>query len=131
PGVMYPYDFSPSSMLTAFGQGRIVSFVYPLSALILSTVGSLAVHYVVTAFEKERVRDIFSRFVPETVVDQVLEQSGEDLRLGGREVVGTVMFSDLRGFTSSAELMPADKAIYVPSHYLHWISDAISRQRGT
>jgi adenylate cyclase len=117
--------------LLAFRDGHIVSYVYPLWALGLATVGSLAVHYVVTAFEKERVRDVFSRFVPDTVVDQVLEQTDGDLRLGGREVVGTVMFSDLRGFTSSAEFMPADALIRVLNHYLHEMSEAILKHGGT
>jgi adenylate cyclase len=85
----------------------------------------------VTAFEKERVRDVFSRFVPETVVDQVLATADDDLRLGGREVVGTVMFSDLRGFTSSAEFMPAEKVIHVLNHYLHEMSEAILKHGGT
>ncbi len=115
----------------AFDRGWVLSYVYPLSALILSTVGAIVIHYLVTAFEKERVRDVFSRFVPETVVDQVLEQANEDLRIGGREVVGTVMFSDLRGFTSSAEFMPAEKVIHVLNHYLHEMSEAILRHGGT
>ncbi|HST26073.1 MAG TPA: adenylate/guanylate cyclase domain-containing protein [Gaiellaceae bacterium] len=129
-GLFFGALFTGGAIL-AFAEGRIVSFVYPISALILSTVAALAVHYVVTAFEKERVRDVFSRFVPETVVDQVLAQSGADLRLGGREVVGTVMFSDLRGFTSSAEFMPADSVILVLNHYLHEMSEAILRHGGT
>jgi adenylate cyclase len=130
-GLLFAAIFIPGVLVIAFREGRIASFVYPLSALILSTVGSIAVHYVVTAFEKERVRDVFSRFVPETVVDQVLANADQDLRLGGREVVGTVMFSDLRGFTSSAEFMPADKVIHVLNHYLHEMSEAILRHGGT
>ena len=117
--------------ILAFSQGWVVSYVYPLSALILATVGSIVIHYLITAFEKERVRDVFSRFVPETVVDQVLEQADQDLRLGGREVTGTVMFSDLRGFTSSAEYMPAEKVIDVLNHYLHEMSEAILNHGGT
>src|SRR5207247_6538725 len=49
-------------------------------------------------------------FVPEQVVDQVLSQTGSDLRLLGKEVVGTVMFSDLCGFNSTAEELPATDA---------------------
>jgi adenylate cyclase len=130
-GFLFAAIFIPGVLIFAFDSGRIASFVYPLAALILATVGSIAVHYVVTAFEKERVRDVFSRFVPETVVDQVLATAGGDLRLGGREVVGTVMFSDLRGFTSSAEFMPADGVIRVLNHYLHEMSEAILKHGGT
>jgi adenylate cyclase len=130
-GLLFAAIFIPGVLIGAFEGGRIASFVYPLSALILASVGSIALNYIFAAFEKERVRDVFSRFVPETVVDQVLEQSGQDLRIGGREVVGTVMFSDLRGFTSSAEFMPADKVIHVLNHYLHEMSEAILKHGGT
>jgi adenylate cyclase len=130
-GLLFAAIFIPGVLIFGFDKGRIASFVYPLAALILSTVGALAVHYVVTAFEKERVRDVFSRFVPETVVDQVLANADADLRLGGKEIVGTVMFSDLRGFTSSAEFMPADGVIRVLNHYLHEMSEAILAHGGT
>ena len=65
------------------------------------------------------------------MVDQLIANAGEDLRLGGKEVVGTVMFSDLRGFTSSAEFMPADGVIRVLNHYLHEMSEAILAHGGT
>ena len=52
------------------------------------------------------MRGVFSRFVPDTVVEQVLARTDEDLRLGGEELYGTAMFTDLRGFTSFAESLP-------------------------
>ena len=67
----------------AFNHGRIVAFVYPLTALALSTVGALSVTIVMTAFEREQVRDVFTRFVPESVVAEVLKRTDSDLRLGG------------------------------------------------
>ncbi|HZI91797.1 MAG TPA: CHASE2 domain-containing protein, partial [Thermoleophilaceae bacterium] len=48
----------------AFNGGLVMSLVYPLGALALSAVGALAVHYVTEAFERERTRDMFARFVP-------------------------------------------------------------------
>ena len=56
----------------AFEQGWVLPFTYPLGALVLSTIGAIGTHYSVAAFERERVRDVFSRFVPEQVVGQVL-----------------------------------------------------------
>src|ERR671925_442732 len=64
----------------AFNSGLIVSFLYPLASLLLGVVGALAIGLVLGAFERERVRDVFSRFVPEPVVDDVLKNVGDDLR---------------------------------------------------
>jgi adenylate cyclase len=115
----------------AFESGWILSFVYPLTALALSTVGAIVVHYLVVAVERERVRDLFSRFVPDGVVDQVLAQAGGDLRLGGKKQVATVLFSDLRGFTASAEHMDAADVIRVLNHYLGDMTEAILGHGGT
>ena len=52
----------------AFNSGTIVSFLYPLASLLLGVTGAMAISLVLGAFERERVRDVFSRFVPEPVV---------------------------------------------------------------
>jgi adenylate cyclase len=114
-----------------FNSGTIVSFVYPLVALGLSVVGTLAVHYLTEAFERERTRDMFGRFVPESVVGQVLEQA-DGLRLGGVGREATVMFSDLRGFTSFAESLDPDQVIMILNRYLTaMVDDAILPHGGT
>jgi adenylate cyclase len=81
--------------------------------------------------ERERVRDIFSRFVPEHVVDEVLRRTDDDLRLSGVTLDGTVMFSDLRDFTPFAESLPADIVIEVLNRYVSKMSDAILDNGGT
>jgi adenylate cyclase len=115
----------------AFNNGTIVAFVYPLGALITATVGALAIHYVTTAFERERVKDLFGRFVPESVVGEVLEQA-DGARLGGVAREATVMFSDLRGFTSFAEGLDPDRVITILNRYLTaMVDDAILLHGGT
>jgi len=114
----------------AFNSGTVVSFLYPAIALAVSAVGALGAHYATTAFERQRVRDMFSRFVPENVVDEVLARA-DGIRLGGVQREGTVMFTDLRGFTSFAESLPPDRVIEVLNHYLSGMSDAILNHGGT
>jgi adenylate cyclase len=115
----------------AFNSGLILPFVYPLGGLVLSSVGSLGVYYVTAAFERERVRDLFSRFVPDKVVDEVLASRDEGLRLGGVRREATVMFCDLRGFTSFAESLPAERVIEVVNVYLDQMTNAILDAGGT
>jgi adenylate cyclase len=115
----------------AFNAGIVLPLVYPLGALALGAIGALAVHYVTEAFERERTRDMFARFVPESVVGQALEQS-DGLRLGGVGRNATVMFSDLRGFTSFAESLEPDQVITILNHYLAaMVDDAIMPHGGT
>jgi adenylate cyclase len=115
----------------AFDNGLIVTFVYPLLALAVGTLGTLGVLYVDEALERERVRTIFSRFVSAGVVDEVLSRADENLRLGGVERDCTVLFSDLRGFTSFSETQPAALVIEVVNHYLNEMTEAILAAGGT
>jgi adenylate cyclase len=113
-----------------FQAGLVTAFLYPLAALALATFGALAVNLVTAAFEQQRLRGLFSRFVPEAVVDDVLART-DGLRLGGVQREGTVMFSDLRGFTSFAEALPVERVIDVLNRYLTEMSDAILDHGGT
>ena len=83
------------------------------------------------AFERERVRDLFSRFVPESVVREVLSKIDDDLRLGGERREATVLFSDLRGFTRFADSRTPDEVIDALNRYLTEMSDAILDNGGT
>jgi adenylate cyclase len=85
---------------------------------------------VVAAFERQRTRDIFARFVPEQVVDQVLAQSHR-LQLGGVRVVGTCMFVDLRDSTKFAESLPPETVVEVINRYLGELTEAILGHGGT
>jgi adenylate cyclase len=81
--------------------------------------------------ERERVREVFSRFVPEHVVDDVLERTDEDLRLGGSRGVGTVMFTDIREFTAFTERTQPDRVIDLLNEYFGEMIDAVFLHGGT
>jgi adenylate cyclase len=89
-----------------------------------------AIHGITIAFERANTREAFARFVPEAVVDEVL-RSADGLRLGGVQREGTVMFSDLRGFTSFAETLQPPQVIDALNRYLTEMSEAILDHGGT
>jgi adenylate cyclase len=81
--------------------------------------------------ERARVHDVFSRFLPEHVVDDVLARTDDDLRLGGVRTAGTVMFTDLRGFTAFSERRPPELVIEALNRYFDEMSEAIFEHGGT
>src|SRR5437762_7947041 len=73
----------------------------------------------------------FSCLVPAAVVDRVLEQAEDGLRLGGEEVLGTVLLSDIRGFTTFSESNPAPEVLEILNEYLEEMTSAIMGHGGT
>ena len=90
-------------------------------------------HYLTASVERAHTRDLFARFVPDSVVSQVLARADteDDVRLGGELLTATVLFSDLRGFTSFAEGREPSEVIGVLNRYLTEMSDAILDHDGT
>ena len=115
----------------AFDAGHIVVVTYPLAAALVSTAGVVGFRYMTEVRERRRTRTAFARFVPAAVVDRVLEQAEDGLRLGGEEVLGTVLFSDIRGFTTFSESHPAGEVIDILNRYLTEMTDAIMAHGGT
>jgi adenylate cyclase len=115
----------------AFDSGLIVALVYPLLTMLVAGIGTLAVHYLLAAFERQRVRFTFSRFVPEDVVDQILAEGEDELELGGVRRESTVLFSDLRGFTTYSESREPGEVVEVLNSYLGEMTDAIMDHGGT
>jgi adenylate cyclase len=115
----------------AFGAGLILPVVYPLLAAVVAVAASLVIATTSAAYERERVRERFERFVPEGVVDEVLARAEDDLRLGGVRLQTTVIFCDLRGFSAFSELRPPEDAIVVMNRYFDEMSAPIRAHGGT
>lgn len=81
--------------------------------------------------QRQHVRLVFSRFLPEPVVEQALEDDDVESLLAARRVTGTVMFTDLRRFTTFAEGRSVELVIEVLNRYLGEISDAVLDAGGT
>jgi adenylate cyclase len=115
----------------AFDNGVIIPLVSPLVTLAIGSVGSLTVSYVDQVYARRELRLLFGRFVPKAVVDEVLAETGPGLRLGGVRRTVTVMFSDLRGFTTFSERHEPEQVIEILNAYLSLMSEAILAHGGT
>ena len=84
-----------------------------------------------SSLEKKRLRDqqkdMVRRFATSEVAED-LQKSG--FALGGRRLRGTVMFSDIRGFTSLCEAQTPEETIDLLNSYYALMFDAISGQGG-
>jgi adenylate cyclase len=72
----------------------------------------------------------YSRFMPEYVVQQILENP-DSFKLGGVNQTITVLFADIRGFTRLSEKAQPEKVVQLLNHYFTAMSDVIFAHGGT
>jgi class 3 adenylate cyclase/DNA-binding response OmpR family regulator len=80
--------------------------------------------------ETQQVRGTFERFVPPSVVDRVLAHP-EDMQLGGSRQEVSILFADIRGYTSWSENAPPEKVIEMLNDYLSLAAEVILAWDGT
>jgi class 3 adenylate cyclase/tetratricopeptide (TPR) repeat protein len=80
--------------------------------------------------QKKYIRSIFSRYVSSQVVDQLLNDPSK-LKLGGEKMDITILFSDIRGFTSFSEKHSAEEVVSILNEYLSAMTKIILRYGGT
>lgn len=79
--------------------------------------------------EKRQVEDALSRYVSPVVADKILSNLSQP-RLANQEMVGSVLFCDIVGFTQLSEDLPADEVASLLNLYLGVIAEAAHRCRG-
>ena len=79
---------------------------------------------------EEVARANYSRFLPEYVVKQMLENP-ESFKLGGSSQTITILFADIRGFTRISEHAPPEKIVGLLNRYFSAMTDIIFAHGGT
>lgn len=114
----------------AFQLGVLLPVVPPLFGLVGTVLAAVAVDYAYEARARRRVREVFGRYVPATVVRDIVESDGDGdlLRATTRDV--TVMFSDLRGFTTFSETRDPAIVMGALNRYLGAMTDVVLDEGG-
>ncbi len=79
--------------------------------------------------ERERIRETFGRYVDETVAATILRREGEGV-LSGEMREATILFTDIAGFTTIAEVLPPDQLVAALNEYLETVLAPIRAHGG-
>ncbi len=114
-----------------FSLGYIIHALWNPFAIFVMFVIAVTENYIRAAIAKQNVTKTFERYVAPNVVNEILKEGTESLKLGGKTVDIAVLFVDIRGFTTMSERLSPEEVVYILNQYLSMTSACVDRYQGT
>ncbi len=111
------------------GQHIWLNMVYPSLLILVLFMSSTIFKYFTAEAEKRQIKSAFQHYVPTQVVEQIMENI-DNLSLGGEKRELTVLFSDIRGFTTIAETLGPEELVKLLNVYLTQMTDKVFKHNG-
>jgi len=110
----------------------LIDFTYPLLSSLLVYLTLMFANYMSEQAQRRRIRSAFGQYLSPALVEQ-LAQSPDKLVLGGEERNMTILFSDVRGFTTISEMYKHDPQglTKLMNSFLTPLTNAILDRKGT
>ncbi|MCA9308633.1 CHASE2 domain-containing protein, partial [candidate division WWE3 bacterium] len=116
--------------IATFETGLIWPFILTTLVIIANFVGLVAYDAFINRIENRFIRKAFTHYVNPGLLS-VLIKNPKELHLGGQEKRITVMFLDIRNFTSLAEKYRPDKSYRILNTYLEALTEIVLENDGT
>jgi adenylate cyclase len=108
----------------------VLNLSAPLITGMLTLFSMIAYRILTEEKEKKVIQGMFSNYVSKSIVDELLKHP-EKLELGGEDKNITVLFSDIRGFTTLSEKLTPQELVAHLNEYLSAMTDIIFKYEGT
>jgi adenylate cyclase len=110
--------------------GMLLDMMFPAVAIFIVSVVLTYLNYMREERERRQVRGAFSRYMSPALVAQLAEDPSR-LKLGGEMREMTILFADIRGFTTISEQFDAEGLTTFINRYLTPMTNVILERRGT
>ncbi len=128
-GILFMMSIFAGNYYIFFLNGKLLGVTYPLATIITVFLTVTLFNYFFEFRKKQFIHAAFSRYVSPMVVGELMGKP-EKLSLSGEEKELTILFSDIRNFTSISESMDARQLGIFMNTYLTAMSDIIMEHQG-
>lgn len=114
-----------------FANGLVVYTVLPVFQILATLLAVALWRFLVEQRGREATKTAFGRYLAPAVMEQVLTNPEEYLKLGGRRYEATVLFSDIRGFTTISEALSPEELGLLLNRYMTPMTNIVFEFGGT
>ncbi|MDH3976152.1 MAG: adenylate/guanylate cyclase domain-containing protein [Deltaproteobacteria bacterium] len=117
---------------SVFENNVVIDMVPPLVSVVAVWLGSFTYLYFSEGRDKRKVRKMLGQYVSPAVLTELEGSNSEFIKaeVGSKEHL-SILFSDVRGFTTMSETLPAERVVEILNRYLSGMVDIIFLNQGT
>ena len=106
-----------------------VPVITPIALQIVTMIFGYSRKFIVESRNKEKIKDAMGKYISQDIMQNVVNDI-DNVKLGGKKADVTVLFADIRGFTSMSEKMQPDEISVILNEYFTAIEPIISEYNG-
>ncbi len=106
-----------------------LNLIYPVITILTVYLGITVYKYITEEREKKKIRGAFQYYLTPSVINEILKDPSK-LKLGGEKMNLTVLFSDIRGFTSVSEKLSPEELVHLLNEYLTAMTGVVFKYDG-
>lgn len=115
--------------ILAFANNIVPLVITPLAVQISTMIFGYSYRFILEGKNKEKIKNAMGKYLSQDIMKNVV-QNIDDIKLGGKKANVTVLFSDIRGFTSMSEKMTAEEVSMILNEYFSEMEPIITKYNG-
>lgn len=112
-----------------YKHNTAINVITPLMIEILTTIFGYSYRFLQEGKNKEKIKQAMGKYLSQDIMKNVV-QNIDDIKLGGKRANVTVLFADIRGFTSISEKLSAEEVSMILNEYFTEIEPIITKYNG-
>ncbi len=121
--------FIALNLLAFYAFNIWLNLVYPVLTMMAIYLGITLYHYIKVEREKKKIRGAFQYYLTASVINEMLKDPTK-LKLGGDKKDLSVLFSDIRGFTTISEKLTPEELVRLLNEYLTAMTNIVFKYEG-
>lgn len=113
----------------AYKLNFAVPVITPIALQLVTMIFGYSRKFIVESRNKEKIKDAMGKYISQDIMENVVSNI-DNVKLGGKKADVTVLFADIRGFTSMSEKMQPDEISVILNEYFTAIEPIISKHNG-
>jgi adenylate cyclase len=106
-----------------------LNLIYPVLTMMTIYLAITVYRYITEEREKKKIRGAFQYYLTASVINEMLKDPSK-LKLGGDKKALSVLFSDIRGFTTVSETLTPEELVHLLNEYLTAMTDIVFKYEG-